>query len=103
MGTRILPAAKVRIIEIWNYTEAAWNEQQADKYVRDLVEVMQRLGSKRGGWKPVLDPALKGVFFVKHAHHFIFFKELTLGDIGVISVLHESMDIPSRLREEAGE
>ncbi len=103
MGTRILSAAKVRIIGIWNYTEATWDEQQADKYVRDLVDVMQRLGSKRGGWKPVPDPTLKGVFFVKHASHFIFFKELAVGDIGVITVLHESMDIPSRLREDTGE
>lgn len=46
---------------------------------------------------------MNGIFFVKHAHHFIFFKELPLGEIGVISVLHESMDIPSRLRDDAGE
>lgn len=103
MGTRILSTAKVRIFEIWTYTEVNWGEPQADKYVRDLVDVMQRLGSNRGGWKPVPDPALRGVFFVKHASHFIFFKELTLGDIGVITVLHESMDIPARLREDTGE
>lgn len=103
MGTRILPAAKFRIIEIWNYTEANWDEQQADKYVRELIDAMQRLGGKRGSWKPAPDPGLKGVFFVKHAHQFIFFKELTSGAIGVITVLHENMDIPSRLRDDAGE
>lgn len=103
MGTRILPAAKARIIEIWNYTEATWDEPQTDKYVRELIAAVQRLGAKRGSWKPVPDPALKRVFFIKQAHHFIFFKELAVGDIGVITVLHESMDIPFRLRGDAGE
>ena len=72
MGTRILPAAKARILAIWNYTEAAWGEEQADKYVRDLIEAIQRSGQNRGGWRAVQDPALRGIFFIKQAHHFIF-------------------------------
>lgn len=100
MGTRILPAAKARIIEIWNYTETTWGAQQADKYVRELVEAIQQRGANRNEWKPVQDPALIGVFFFKHARHFVFFKELTGGNIGVITILNESVDVPARLRED---
>ena len=101
MGTRILPAARARIIEIWNYTETNWGEQQADKYVRELVEAIPRGGANRNEWKPVQDSALIGVFFFKHARHFVFFKELTGGDIGVITILHESVDLPARLRKDS--
>jgi hypothetical protein len=50
----------------------------------------KRAGNGRG-W-------FKGVYFIKHANHFIF-KELGDGGIGVISILHESMDIPAWLRD----
>ncbi len=97
----MLPAARARIIEIWNYTEATWGEQQADRYVRELVGASQRGGANRNAWKPVQDPALIGVFFYKHIRHFVLFKELTGGDVGVITILHESMDLPARLREDS--
>ena len=48
-----------------------------------------------------MDESLKGVYFFRHRHHYIFFRELTRKRVGVISVLHEKMDIPARLREDA--
>ena len=33
--------------------------------------------------------------------YFVFFRELSEGGIGVITVLHGSMDVPSRLKEDA--
>jgi plasmid stabilization system protein ParE len=44
---------------------------------------------------------LKGVYFFRHRHHYVFFRELSKKRLGVISVLHEKMDIPARLREDA--
>ncbi len=40
------------------------------------------------------------VFVIRHQHHDLFFRELASGDIGLISVLHENMDLPARLKEE---
>jgi len=40
MAAKIYAAAKVRLLEIWDYTENTWGETQADKYVRDLIEVI---------------------------------------------------------------
>ena len=48
-----------------------------------------------------MDAALKGVFFIRHEHHYIFFRELSDHCIGVISIIHESMDIPARLKDDA--
>ncbi len=102
MATRILPAARARLIEIWSYTEARWDDTQADRYVNDLVAAIERHGTDFNRWRSLKDVELPGVFVLRHASHFIFFRNLGEGDIGVISILHESMDLPARLREDLG-
>lgn len=100
MPARIFPPAEARLIEIWNYTLETWGEKQADTYVADLIKAIHTLHSRRVSWKPVPDPALRGVWFVRHEHHFVFFRELSGGAIGVITILHKNTDIPARLRED---
>jgi toxin ParE1/3/4 len=102
MEIKIFPAARLRVIEIWNYTETQWGEEQADQYVGDLVGAIERHAFNPKSWKPVPGEDLNGVFVVRHARHFIFFRDLGSSSIGVISILHESMDIPNRLREDVG-
>ncbi len=102
MGVKIYRTAQSRLLEVWDYKEATWGEEQADAYVRELVDAAHRLPDERHGWRLVKDRVLRGVFFVRHRHHYLFFRELGGGEIGVISVLYESMDIPARLREDAG-
>jgi len=100
MDVRILPAANERILEIWDYTERNWGEEQADYYVRGLVDAVGQIQKNRHLWKPVLDEAMIGIFFFRYEHHFVFFREISIGALGVISILHETMDIPSRLKED---
>ncbi len=102
MPAKIYPAARERILEVWDYTDKKWGEQQADAYVRELVAEIETVSAQRHRWRPVLDEALKGVYFFRHRHHYVFFRELTKKRLGVISVLHEKMDLPARLREDAG-
>jgi plasmid stabilization system protein ParE len=101
MPAKIYPAAQERILEIWDYTEKKWSEKQADAYVRELVAEIETVAVQRHRWRPVLDGALQGVYFFRHRHHYVFFRELSKKRLGVISVLHEKMDIPARLREDA--
>jgi toxin ParE1/3/4 len=101
MPAKIYPAAQERILEIWDYTEKKWSEKQADAYVRELVAEIETVAVQRHRWRPVLDVALQGVYFFRHRHHYVFFRELSKKRLGVISVLHEQMDIPARLREDA--
>ena len=101
MPAKIYPAAQERILEIWDHTEKKWNEKQADAYVRELAAEIETVAAQRHRWRPVLDEGLKGVYFFRHRHHYIFFRELSKKRLGVISVLHEKMDIPARLREDA--
>jgi len=101
MTARIFVAAKERLIEIWDYTAETWGEAQADKYVRGLIEAVEQMHGSRYCWRAVADEELAGIFYISYQHHFIFFRELSKGTPGVISILHENMDIPSRLKEDA--
>jgi len=103
MVVKILPAARARILEIWDYTEKKWGEGQADGYVRGLVDGINCLPDKRRHWKPVRDKVLTDLFFFRYRHHYIFFRELSHATLGVISILHENMDLPSRLKEDASQ
>ena len=38
----------------------------------------------------------------RYRRHYLFFRELASGKIGVMSILHERMDVPARLVEELG-
>jgi toxin ParE1/3/4 len=101
MPVKILPAAKERILDIWDYTERTWGEEQAHGYVRGLVETLNAAHTTRHRWRPVVDDALSGVFSIRYRHHYLFFRELSDGSIGLISVLHENMNIPNRLKEDS--
>ncbi len=101
MAAKIFLAAQERLLEIWDYTEQTWGEDQADKYVRSLVDAINKAQDESHRWRPVLDDALRGIYFFRHQHHFIFFRKLSKGALGVISILHEKMDLPSRLREDS--
>lgn len=101
MRIKILPAAESRLIAIWRYTRETWDEEQADSYVTGLVTAIEDIADRPLSWKSVRDPALRGVWFIRYRHHFIFFRRLPSACLGVISILHESMDIPRRLREDA--
>ena len=103
MVVKILPAARVRILEIWDYTEKKWGEDQADNYVRGLVDAINGLQNQPRRWRPVRDDVLMGLFFFHYRRHYIFFRELSHSTLGIISILHENMDLPSRLKADAGQ
>ena len=101
VAARIFQTAKERLLEIWDYTERTWGAEQADKYVQSLMEAINRAHDARHAWRPVLDNALIGVYFLRYQHYYIFFRELSSGGLGVINILHENMDIPARLKEDS--
>lgn len=100
MRHKIYPVARRRIIEIWHYTDKTWGEEQADKYVRGLYEAIEKAAINKYMWRKIEHEAMKGIFFVRYQHHYVFFRELSKKVLGVINVLHESMDIPRQLKND---
>jgi len=49
----------------------------------------------------VIPPDLNSeVYFTRYEHHYLFFRELSAGKIGVMAILHERSDIPVRLCDD---
>lgn len=103
---RFYPTADRRQDEIWGYTCEQWGAAQAEKYIRGLHGHIQELADRKRPWNPlsaslIVPPDLEiDVFFTRYEHHYLFFRELSDGTVGIMSILHEAMDIPVRLVED---
>jgi len=68
-----------------------------------LHDRLQDLADKKKTWRTlpnslIVPPDLDiSAYFSRYDHHYIFFRELSAGTIGILSILHDSMDIPVRL------
>ncbi len=83
---------------IWNYTFDTWSEDQADKYYGELLEFCQTLAEEpeNGRCYKQLIPKLKGA---KINRHIIFYRTITENTIEIERILHEQMDLKSRLEK----
>ena len=88
---RVQRAVGHRLDEIYAYTRDTWGEAQAERYIRGLFERFEAIADRRFPWRPI--PAEFGVdgFVHRHEKHFIYWKVLQDGDIGIVTVLHERM------------
>lgn len=98
MNIKLSPAADDQILEIWDYTALKWGEEQADSYVRGLVEAMNQVHAMPHRWRKLADKQLSRIFFIRYRHHSIFFMKLAKGEMGIVAILHESMDLPTHLK-----
>ena len=102
-SARVQEAAALRIDEIYRYSLESWGEAQADAYVSGLFQAFERIATGATVSRPI--PAEFGVdgCVFRYERHFVYWKRLSDGDIGIVTVLHERMHRIGRLREELGE
>ena len=100
MRAKLFKRAQQQLIDIWLYTEEKWNSAQADKYIDGLNIRLKQITENSHLWKKVRSKKLAGVFFFRYEKRLVFFKRLPSGDLGIISILHEQMDLPRRLLDD---
>jgi len=99
---RVQKAVSFRIDEIYRYTSERWGTARADAYITGLFKAFEKISSHEVMSRPV--PAefeLEGFFFC-YEKHFVYWKTLGNGDIGIVTVLHERMHQIDRFREDFG-
>jgi len=100
------PPADAAQDERWRYSCEVWGERQAEKYITGLHHHLQLLSEKKKCWRSlpanlVIPPDVQvKAYFSKFEHHYLFFRELSEGVIGVMAILHEKSDMPVRLCED---
>ena len=98
------PAADEEQDTIYAYTLDQWGEKQAEKYINGLHQHLQKLADKEAYWHPLPIDLVRPIgvdvqaFFSRYEKHTIFFRAFSDASIGVMSILHQAMDIPVRLK-----
>ncbi len=97
---RIADGASHRLDEIFDYTRRKWGDAQAETYIRGLFDKFKAIAAREFPWRAI--PAEFGVdgFVCHHQKHYIYWKLLADGKIGIVTVLHERMHQIERLKAE---
>lgn len=82
--------------EIWDYTYEEWSEKQADKYYNFLLAAFQELANNPHFGRQY-DSIRKELLGYKSNHHIIFFRKNSDSEIEITRILHERMDLRSKL------
>jgi len=83
---------------IWEYTFEKWSENQADKYYTLLKLSCMEIGKVPEIGKEY-DEITKNLLGLHSGRHIIFYQFIEKDEIEIIRILHERMDLRSRLNE----
>ena len=91
---------------IWQYTLDTWGESQAKKYITGLHNCFQSIVDQQLIWRKlprnlvVPQDLTVDIYFVKYEKHYVFFKQLSTNTVGILAILHESMNMPIKLAKD---
>ena len=99
-SVHVLSQAALRIDEIYQYSRGKWGDAQALRYARGLFRAIERLGVQSAPSRP--SPAKFGVvgYYFRYEKHVVYWQNLTNGDTGIVTVLHEKMHQIRWLRDD---
>lgn len=91
---RLTPKAEADLEEIWLYTQRHWSATQADKYIREFLQVFAELagGTRQARKCDVRD----GYFKIAVGAHVIYFRQVA-DAVEVVRILHGRMDVNRHL------
>jgi toxin ParE1/3/4 len=93
---RLSRQARADVEEIWSYTARRWSEEQAARYIGEIKAACKDLadGVRQGRPIDVADGYLK----LPVRSHFVIYRLTQDGDLDVVRILHQRMDVPERLQ-----
>tara|TARA_R110002096_G_scaffold186063_1_gene364963 strand:+ start:829 stop:1137 length:309 start_codon:yes stop_codon:yes gene_type:complete len=97
---RIQEGASHRLDDICRYTRDRWGDDQAKKYITGLFAAFDKIAAHGVVSKPI--PAEFGVegFVFRYERHFVYWRHLSNGDIGNVTILHERMHLIDCFRDD---
>ncbi len=99
---RVQEGASHRLDEICAYARRTWGQAKANAYIEGLFDKFKAIAARKVIWRRV--PADFGVdgYFCHHEKHYIYWKVLTDGTVGIVTILHERMHQIERFKQEFG-
>ena len=102
MGVRVQEAASLRLDQIYRYTRDRWGSEQADRYITDLFAAFDKIERNGVASRPIPAEFVIDGFYFRHEHHFVYWRRLSNGDVGIVTILHERMHHMDRFRDDLG-
>src|SRR4051794_41005720 len=101
-SVRVQEAASHRLDEIYRYTRDRWGVDQAERYITGLFDAFGKIDRHEVLSRPI--PAEFGIdgYFFRYERHFVYWRKLSNGDIGIVTILHERMHQIDRFRNDFG-
>lgn len=100
MKYHISKEASKDLEKIWLYTFENWSLEQADRYFNLIMDEIEYIAENPQSGKDYSD-IRKGYFRSRVKSHFIFYRiNLKKEEVEIIRILHEQMDIETRLGGE---
>ena len=99
MNFKISKEAEIDLENIWLYTFETWSKEQADRYFNLIFEEIEYL-TQNPTTGNNYSHIRKNYYRSKVKSHFIFYRiNLKENEIEIIRILHQQMDIESRLSD----
>ena len=95
---RLSPAARQDFLEIGDYTRDRWSEAQAERYLRQILQIIAEIGTYplSGSEMSSLRPGYRRR---RSGSHLIYYVILETDIVEVVRIIHERADV-SRLLDE---
>jgi toxin ParE1/3/4 len=100
IGFRIQRAAGERLDEIYVYTRNQWGEAQAERYIQGMFSRFEAITAREFPWRPIAAEFEVSGFVCKYERHFIYWKVLADGTVGIVAILHERMHQIERFKDD---
>ena len=95
-GYVLSPAAQIDLDQIWDYSAVMWGDEQAARYVLGIRDACRALADGRRKGRPI-DAIRPGYRKLAVASHFLFYRITKIGQIDVVRILHQRMDVKAHL------
>lgn len=97
---QVLNTASYRIDEIYLYSWDQWGEAQAKRYIQGLFDCFEKIAKREVLWKVIPAEYEVSGYYTHYEKHFVYWRELSDGSVGIATILHQSMSIGDRLLED---
>ena len=84
--------------DIWDYTFEQWSENQANKYYASLKTACNEIGENPDIGREYFGIS-RNLLGLKSGKHIIFYHLNTSNEVEIIRIIHERMDLKTRLTE----
>jgi toxin ParE1/3/4 len=101
-GFQVGRAAGHRLDEIYAHTRDEWGEAQAERYISGLFARFEAIATRQFPWRAIPAEFEVSGFNCKYERHFIYWKLLDDGSVGIVTILHERMHQIERFMDDWG-